>query len=172
MKKLLLLFVVVCATSSVKAQLYLGGSLSSWINETNSTETTTVKFLPEMGFSASNRWSFGTVFGFTYKDVNDKMTTKTFEFSPYARFSFYRTDLLRLFVEGGFSAYSSKVGKADSQSTFSMGLKPGVALDLSRRISLVAKFGFFGYREYGEDDDAYGFTIDGNGLSLGLFYSF
>lgn len=172
MKKLFLLFFVVCAATSVNAQLYVGGSLSAWINETKTTETTTIKFLPEVGFSISDRWSFGTVLGYTYKDVDDKITTKTFEFAPYARFSFYRTELVRLFVEGGFSFYSSKAGKADAETTYSVGLKPGIALDLSERISLVAKFGFFGYRQYAEDDDAYGFSIDGNGLSLGVFYMF
>jgi hypothetical protein len=171
MKKVILFFLIVCATTVVKAQVYVGGSLSSWFNETNSTETTTVRFLPEVGYSVSDRWAFGGVLGFTRKEVNDKTTTKTVEFSPYARFSFYRSELVHLFVEGGFTAYSSKVGSADAETTFSMGFRPGVSLDLSRNVSLVAKFGFLGYRDYG-DEDAYGFLLDGNGLSFGVFYSF
>lgn len=172
MKKLFLLFFVVCVAISVNAQLYVGGSLSTWINETTTTETTTIKFLPEVGFSVSGRWAFGTVLGYTRKDVDSKVTTETFEFAPYARFSFYRTELVRLFVDGGFSFYSSEVGKADPEYTYSAGLQPGVALDLSEKVSLVAKFGFFGYRQYGEEEDAYGFSIDGNGLSLGVYYTF
>ena len=172
MKKLFLLFFVVCATVSVNAQLYVGGALSAWMSETKTAETVTVKFLPELGFSISNRWAFGSVLGYTRKGVDGEITSETFEFTPYARFFFYRTELVRLFVESGFSIYSNKTGKADPEVTLSTGFKPGVSFDLSERVSLVAKFGFLGYRQYSEDHYDFGFSAEGNGLSLGVFYTF
>ncbi|MDR1223785.1 MAG: porin family protein [Tannerella sp.] len=177
MKKLLLLFFVICAAApAVNAQLYAGGSLSAWVKDINSEETATVTFLPEAGFAISDRWAFGTVLGYTHRytrnDRDIKVTTQTFEFAPYARFSFYRTERVRLFVDGGFSLYSNKAGEADRTNTFSAGLKPGIALNLSEKISLIAKVGFLGFDRFNEDDRAYGFTIDGNGLSLGAYYAF
>ncbi|MDR2914686.1 MAG: porin family protein [Tannerella sp.] len=172
MKKLLLLFIFACMIALADAQVYVGGSVSVWVDENKKTETTTLDFLPEVGFVLSDRWSLGTVLGYTQKEVDGTSTNKTFEFAPYARFSFYRFDLVRLFVDANFSLYSSKAGKADRQTTYGVGLKPGVALDLSDRISLVAKYGFFGYRQYDDDHDAFGFNINGNGLSLGMFYTF
>jgi len=172
MKKIFVLCVIVCASVSVKAQLYLGGSLGFWLNENNSVETTTIKFLPEVGYSINDKWAVGGVLGYTHVEVDDKDASKTFKFAPYARFSFYGTDLVRLFVDGGISVYSSKVGKGDSETTFSTGFEPGVALDLSKRISLVTKFGFFGYREYSEDHNAFGLNLDGNTLTFGVYYSF
>lgn len=172
MKKILLMLIFVCVIASADAQVYIGGSVSVWVDENKKTETTTIEFLPEVGFLISDRWSLGTVLGYTQKEVDGANTNKTFEFAPYARFSYYRYDLVRLFVDASFSLYSSKAGKADRQTTFGVGLKPGVALDLSEKISLVAKFGFFGYRQYNDDHDAVGFNINGNNLSFGVFYTF
>lgn len=175
MKKLFLLFFGVCMVASVNAQLYVGGSLSAWTNKMETTEKSTIKFMPEMGFFVSDWWSFGTLLGYTIQDngsSGSNSTTSTVEFAPYARLSFFYTGPVRLFVEGGFSLYSSKTGDADRKNTLSAGLKPGIALDLSDRISLVAKLGFFGYRQYSEDDVTYEFTLGGNGLSFGAYYTF
>ncbi|MDR2920710.1 MAG: porin family protein [Tannerella sp.] len=172
MKKFFILCVIVCACASVKAQLYVGGALSFWVSENGDVETTTVKFLPEVGYAISDKWAVGGVLGYTHTEVDDYDATKTYKFAPYARFSFYRTDLVRLFVDGGFSVYSSKVGKGDTNTTFSTGFEPGVALNLSKRVSLVTKFGFFGYREYSDDHDAFGLNLDGNTLTFGVYYSF
>lgn len=172
MRKILCLLFLACAIASTDAQVYIGGSISAWVDENKKTETTTLEFLPEVGFLLSDRWSLGTVLGYTQKEVDGTETNNTFEFAPYARFSYYRFDLVRLFVDASFSLYSSKSGKADRATTYGVGLKPGVALDLSDRISLVAKFGFLGYRQYNEDHEAVGFNINGNGLSFGVFYTF
>jgi len=172
MKKIFGLLILVCVITSANAQVYIGGSVSAWVDENKKDETTTLEFLPEVGFLINDRWSLGTVLGYTQKEVDGTKTYETFEFAPYARFSYYRFDLVRLFVDAGFSLYSSKSGKAERETTYGIGLKPGVALDLSDRISLIAKFGFLGYRQYNDNHDAAGFNINGNSLSLGVFYAF
>ena len=158
--------------ASADAQVYVGGSISAWLDDNYGTETRTLEFLPEVGFSISESWAIGTVLGFSQKRVESTTTNETFEFSPYARLSYYRTDLVRLFIDGTVSAYSTKYGNSDTQTTIGIGFKPGVALDLSEKVSLVAKFGFIGYRRYGDNRDALGIDLSGNNLSLGFFYTF
>lgn len=171
MKRIVLLLAVVCIAVSAKAQVYVGGTVGFWSQENGSIETTTVKFLPEAGYAFNDKWAVGAVLGYTITEVDD-FETNTLKFAPYARFSFLRKDFIRLFVDGGMAYNSTKPEKQDRVNTFSIGLKPGVALDLSKNISLVAKFGFFGYEEYGDDSEGFGFDVNGNSLSFGLYYSF
>ena len=172
MKKVLLLFLLACVMAPVGAQVYIGGSVSAWLDDNNGKETSTVSFLPELGFLLGERWAVGAVLGYSQRRYDGTTTSETFEFSPYARFTYYRTDLVGLFIDGTVSTYSSKSGSADRVATYSVGLKPGVSFDLSDRISLVAKFGFFGFRQYSDDNTGIGFNLNGNDLSLGLYYTF
>ena len=158
--------------ASAGAQVYVGGSIATWLDNNNDVETRTLEFLPEVGFSINRMWSIGTVLGFSQKRVESTTTYETFEFSPYARLSYFRTDFVRLFVDGTISAYSSKYGSSDTQTTIGIGFKPGVALDFSKKVSFVAKFGFMGYRQYDEDHDALGIDLSGNNLSIGFYYTF
>ena len=172
MKKALLLLVFACAMVSAGAQVYIGGAVSAWVEDDNGTSTGTVEFLPEIGFFVGQRWSIGGVIGYSQKLVDGTKTFNSYEFAPYARFTFYRNELVRLFMDGTVSLYSSQYGSSDRTETYSFGLKPGLSLDLSEKISLYAKFGFFGFRQYGDDRMGLGFNLNGNNLSLGMYYTF
>ena len=50
--------------------------------------------------------------------------------------------------------------------------EPETMLDLSEKVSLYAKFGFSGFRQYGDDHTGLGFNLNGNSLSLGMYYTF
>jgi len=172
MKKVLLLFVCVFVMASAEAQVYIGGGVSAWIEDRNGTETTTLEFLPEIGFFVGKRWAIGGVLGYSQKLVDGTKTFDSYEFAPYARFTFYSNELVRLFIDGTFSVYSSETGSSNRVETYSLGLKPGLALDLSEKISLFAKFGFFGFRQYDDNHTGLGFNLNGNNLSLGMYYTF
>ena len=172
MKKLLLLFSFVFIVASVEAQVYIGGGISAWVEDKNGIETSTIDFLPEIGFFVGKRWAIGGVLGYSQKQVDGTKTFDSFEFAPYARFTFYRNELVRLFLDGTFSVYTSETGKSGSVDTYSLGIKPGLSLDLSEKISLYAKFGFFGFRQYDEDHTGVGFNLNGNNLSLGMYLTF
>jgi len=173
MKKIILLFVLVFVAASVDAQLYVGGAVSASIESNNDVEATTFKILPEAGYNISDKFAVGAVIGFSRSSYDGKSLGSTFQFAPYARFSFYRSDLVRLFVDGGFSVYSNKIEDSDvSITNFDIGVKPGIALDLSEKISLVGKFGFIGFRHYDDDHNKIDMSIDAADISIGLFYSF
>ena len=172
MKKVLLVLISVFIMASTEAQVYIGGGISAWIEDKNGTETGTIEFLPEIGFFVGKRWAIGGVLGYSQKQVEGTKTFDSFEFAPYARFTFYNNELVRLFVDGTFSVYSSETGTLSRVETYSLGLKPGLSLDLSEKISLYAKFGFFGFRQYDEDHTGVGFNLNGNNLSLGMYLTF
>jgi len=172
MKKVLLVLISVFIMASTEAQVYIGGGISAWIEDKNGTETGTIDFLPEIGFFVGKRWSIGGVIGYSQKHVDGTKTFDSFEFAPYARFTFYKNELVRLFIDGTIAVYSSETGTSIRTETYSLGLKPGLSLDLSEKINLFAKFGFFGFRQYGEDHMGLGFNLNGNSLSLGMYYTF
>lgn len=85
-----------------------------------------------------------------------------FFIAPYARYTYCETGIVRLFLDGGFGIASSKIGDADRETGFEIGIKPGVAIKLNDTFSLITKVGFLGYR------DDYYVNEEGNGFGLGL----
>ena len=176
MKKLLVIAAIACAAVSANAQVYVGGSLGFWSDKqtTGSTDvkTTTINILPEIGYNISDQWAVGTVIGWEHSKVKDQDAANAFTIAPYARYSFYRNDLVSLFIDGGVGFTSTKVGDADAVSSFNVGFKPGLSVKLSDNFSILAHYGFLGYESYNDDHDAFGLDLNGNSLSFGLYYSF
>jgi hypothetical protein len=175
MKKFFLIAVIIfCATVSASAQLYIGGALSTWMDESSSgsSTTTTVKVMPEIGYSFNERFSLGASVGLDVTMPENSDATVYMHFSPYARFSYYNRELVSLFFDGGVDFTTRAVGDGDPTTQMYVGIKPGVAMFLSDRLSLVAHFGFFGYEKYFSESSGLGFRLNGNSLSLGLNYYF
>ena len=113
MKKIVLVCIVAIMATAAQAQIYVGGTLgfSSVKTENSDAElkTTTIKLLPEIGYELDENWSIGTVVGYQYSKTGD-LKTNTFTIAPYARYSFLQSDLIKLFVDGGFG-FSTAKGK-------------------------------------------------------------
>lgn len=175
MKKVLMLVVVIMATLSVSAQdLYLGGGVSLWRND--DANTTSFSITPEIGVNLNSKWAIGGELGFAHaKYSKDDLTVKStgFAIAPYARYSFYENKVVRLFVDMGMGFSTVKVKDGDSVNGFEIGLKPGLAIKLNNKFSLVSKLGFAGYRDdYYKGDNGFGVTFDSENISLGVLYSF
>ena len=73
---------------------------------------------------------------------------------------------------------SPKHGKSSSsQNGWQVGIKPGVKVDLTSKLSFIAHVGFFGYQDADDEycawgEDGFGFKLDGNSLNFGLYYNF
>ena len=91
------------------------------------------------------------------------MKTNTFTIAPYARYSFLQSDLIKLFVDGGFGFSTAKVKGSDAANSWNIGWKPGLAIKLSDRFCLVAKYGFLGYSQ---DETPMGTKTKNFGLDL------
>lgn len=100
----------------------------------------------------------------------------TFTIAPYARYSFLQSDLIKLFVDGGFGFSTAKVKGSDAANSWNIGLKPGLAIKLSDRFCLVAKYGFLGYSQdetpMGTKTKNFGLDLDTDELSFGFHYIF
>ena len=111
MKKIVLVCIVAIMATAAQAQIYVGGTLgfSSVKTENSDAElkTTTIKLLPEIGYELDENWSIGTVVGYQYSKTGD-LKTNTFTIAPYARYSFLQSDLIKLFVDGGFGFSTAK----------------------------------------------------------------
>lgn len=159
---------------------YVGGSIGVLHNST--TDVTTAKILPEIGYNLNKAWAVGTVIGYSYVG-NSHVGNHSFEFDPYARFTYYKNGIVSLFVDGGIdlSLGSTKVkhgGDSDTSATVGIGFKPGIALNLNERFSIVAHTGLIGYT-YANDAAKSAGKFSGGGLDLynapltfGLYYNF
>lgn len=169
MKKIVLLFFVVCAAMTVNAQVYVGGSLGFWDND--DLDYTSYKIVPEIGYTLNDNWALGMELGYTHEELGEN-EREVFHVAPYARYSYLNSGIVSLFVDGGFGFSTIK----DGDNGFEIGLKPGIALKLTDRFSLVSKFGFLGYRkDYAGSElgggKEFGFDLT-NSLSLGFFVNF
>ena len=179
MKKFLLTLADAFIAFTASAQVYVGGEVGFWRNWTAGANTTTAKILPEVGYGLSEKWAIGTQIGWVY-NYNEGVKVNAFVVAPYARFTYAKFDAVSLFLDGGFEFGTYKASgdgiHDDSHNSWGIGIKPGVKVDLTSKLSFVAHAGFFGYRD---NDDAeifggngFGLDVNGNNLQFGLYYNF
>lgn len=183
MKKLLVLAAATAVSLGAFAQdnlknVYVGGSLGIWRNQSD--KVTTIKIAPEVGYNINDTWAVGTQIGYQY--IGKKhASNSSFIFDPYARWTYLRSGMVQLFVDGGvdFSlGHTSWDGKdSDVSASFGIGLKPGVALNFNKHFSIVAHLGFLGYQgannaaEVGGFKKGFGFDFS-NSADFGFYYTF
>ncbi len=179
MKKFLFTLAAAFVTLTASAQVYVGGEVGFWRNWADGANRTTFKIVPEVGYNLSEDWAIGTQIGYSYV-YNHGDKTNAFIVTPYARWTFAKFDAVSLFVDGGFDFYTYKTDKGrgsdDSKNAWGIGIKPGVKVDLTDKLSFVAHAGFFGYRDADGDtpfgENGFGVDVDGNALQFGLYYNF
>lgn len=170
MKKIVIILFVAMTALSMKAQVYVGGTVGLWHDD--DADATVFALSPEVGYNLSERWAIGGVLTFIHKNNNDIKKTG-FALAPYARYSYYENKIVRLFVDGGFGFSTYKIKEMDAVNGFEIGFKPGIAVKLNEHFSLVAKCGFLGYRDdYMSGDNGYGFNFTSEDLSFGFHYEF
>lgn len=188
MKKFFTLAVVAIASvfGASAGDGYIGGSVGFMHSEEKGTGTNEFTILPELGYNLNSKWAIGTTIGYQYKHWTGTDTSlNMFEFSPYARYSYYRSsnNAVQLFVDGGagIGLGSFDYGKGqDSHTavTWNVGFRPGVSFNVTDNFSVVAHVGFLGYK--GANNAAYdggekrqgGFFLNGNDLTLGFYLNF
>ena len=184
------------AAVSANAQVWIGGEVG-FNTSTNtvkvngvSTDETTNNFTiaPEIGYNLSDKWAVAVKVAFAHSGNNAQVaalvanwginnaTTNAFAINPYARYTFVKFEKVNLFVDGGVGYTHTKAGDAKNNQ-FAIGLMPGVAVNLNEKLSFVAHVGFLGYEnEKVKGDDkstnTFGFDLNGNALSFGVYYNF
>lgn len=169
MKKFLLVLCVAALGLTAKAQVYVGGSFG--ITHNGNTDVTTFTIAPEVGYKFSEKWAFAAELGYTHKNADANVNS--FHVAPYARWSFFSKGMFRMFVDGGLGFSTSKVEDHSRKNGFEIGIKPGIALDLSKNFSFVTKYGFLGFRDdYKYNNSVSGISASSEDLSIGFLYTF
>ncbi len=160
------------------SKVFVGGSVGVW-HDLNDKKTD-VTILPEVGYNINDTWTVGTQIGYQYGGNSD-FHHNSFVFNPYARWSFYKAGMVSLFVDGGVDFgvgnVAGKGGHSDATVKFGVGLKPGVALNVHKNVSVVAhlgRLGYWGSNNAGKsayDDLGVGFDFS-NALNFGFYYNF
>ncbi|MCI9286054.1 MAG: porin family protein [Muribaculaceae bacterium] len=183
MKKVLLMALMAIMTLAATAQerkWYAGGQLTLGRTTTElsgvSLKSTQVAVMPELGYNLTDKFALGAIFGVDYRKTGDSKLT-TFNINPYARATYFQTDLISLFVDGGVGF---GIGRANGHTavTYQIGFRPGVSLNLSDRFSLVAHVGFLGYQSGNRPakrngaPENWGLDLNSNNLLFGFYYHF
>ena len=176
MKKIMMTLAAVCVAATMNAQAYLGGSLGFATSSYDGNSTTVWSILPEVGYNLDENWAVGLTVGYgEAKDAN-KNKVKNFQISPYVRYTAVKLDKVNVFLDGGIG-YEHEDVVGVKTNTFSVGIKPGVAVNLNDKLSFVTHFGFLGYENEkvkGADKstNSFGLSVDGSNLSFGVYYNF
>ncbi len=175
MKKFLLTIVVALAAVSANAQVYVGGGVGIGSSKADYDGAETViayKLKPEIGYNLNEKWAIGVEFGWSGAN---KGGDKAFEINPYARYNFFETGILKLFVDGSLGYGHEYGGDNIDHDIFSIGLKPGMEIKLADHLSFETHVGFLGYQHdkyEGAKVNSFGLDLDGTNIIFGLCYEF
>ena len=184
MKKILMTLAIACIAVAANAQVYLGGSVGIATSKKNGgKEVTTYQILPEIGYKINKSWAIGTVFGWgkgNPVEIEDESRNKV-SFEPYIRYTFAHSKYVDAFIDGGFgythynNAHTPR--RTPSYDEWSAGLKPGIAVNLNKKVSFVAHMGFAGWKSKktdGEDKDEHvlGLNLNASNVTFGVYYNF
>ena len=187
MKKIFLTMALAIAGLTANAQVFVGGEVGFWRNwDGNHTE---VSVRPEVGYVLSDKWAIGTGLDVVYNYYNGLKSTAV-GVSPYARYTFTKFGPVSLFLDGGVAYYHIKnkyktaLGDVEGDgNAFEVGIKPGLAVNITPKLSFVSHIGFLGYRDTDNDEvssqyfspigeNGFGFDLSGKTLTFGLYYNF
>ncbi|MBP3227744.1 MAG: outer membrane beta-barrel protein [Bacteroidaceae bacterium] len=181
-RTLLTALVLLTSTLGASAQFYAGGRLGWWRDGDTHHKRFTIQ--PEVGYQWNEELTFGALFGY-YNDRSprvkenplpgdDATTTRSFELSPYVRYTALQAGPVELFTDFTVGFATSKTTAQQSRNSFRVGFRPGVSVALGKSFYAVAHTGFLGYAdsEVGLYRDGFGFDISRNDLTFGIFYRF
>ena len=168
MKRFLLMLVVAFTAMAASAQIYVGGELGFWHDGDKEVGETTFTLAPSVGYELNENWAVGGNLMLSFqKDVKN-----VFGIEPYARWSYFKNGMVRLFLDMGMGIAVTDPEEGDSDTGWNIGVKPGIALHLTDHFSILAKAGFLGYAdEYGYQN-GFGLSVNGESLTFGIEYTF
>ena len=196
MKKIFAIALVAMMTMTANAQVYVGGGIGFQTSSNDGNSETTIKILPEIGYSINDKFDIALTIGLSHANSNgdyfegsqnfdvvggafDDVNRNAFTLNPYVRYKFAKTGDFTFFIDGGFSFtrihYSNNyLGAENNANQWALGFKPGISYGLTDKVSLVAHVGDLGYSFYKRGDQKSN-TFDmglSNNISFGAYVSF
>ena len=175
MKKIMMTLAAAIIAVSASAQVYVGGGVGIGTSKVKvggvSESATAYKFVPEVGYNFNDKLAAGVAFGWTGVTKGGE---KSVEVSPYVRYTFFKSQYINGFVDGGVG-YGHVYNDGNDYDKLNVGLRPGVAVNLNEKLSFVTHVGFFGYEHEKEGEakvNSWGANLDGTNIVFGLYYNF
>ena len=167
MKKLLLFVVIAFVSFCANAQFYLGGTAGISVNTVDRYATTSAVICPELGYKFNQIWAVGASIDAGYS--NERGGYGIIGFAPYARAIFAHVQSVSFFADAALPYYTL-ISDGDSESMFSIGLRPGFLVNLNDNLQLQARATFVTIGLSG-NNTSIGLAI-ANEFSLGVIYNF
>ena len=184
MKKIILMAAFAVASVAASAQVYVGGGLgfssekAAHVEGVDVDALNTIKILPEVGYKLDDKMAVGIGLGFVNAKQGDNKST-SFSIAPYFRYTFVKWGNVGLFADAQFAYENTKVevNNVEAKSNaWSLGIKPGVSVDLSENVTFLAKVGWLGYRsekpEGMKASSEFGVGVDATDLSFSMLFNF
>ena len=173
MKKILMTIAAAFVAVSMSAQVYVGGSVGYKSVSYDGNSKSEFKIIPEVGYVLDESSAIGITLGYSsYTNDDTKL-----EVAPYYRYKFVQFDKVDLFIDAMVSFQYTKYDEWNN-TTFGIGVRPGVAFNASDKISFVAKLGDGLFFESSKDKDVDAvshFGLNANtlaALEIGMYYNF
>lgn len=174
MKKSLLAIAFAMVAMVGSAQIYVGGSLGLDFSGKDNSSRTGFGIYPEVGYVLNENLSFGAAFGFgttstksEIAGVETKSSSNNWNFTPYARYTFFNSGIFSCFVDGVIAISGAK----NSDATFGIFAKPGIALSVTENISLVSHLGSLGWSNANSVNN-FVLNADASIAKVGVYYTF
>jgi hypothetical protein len=202
MKKIMMTLAAIAVAATMNAQVYVGGTFNlgfenKLIDQKDPTKTDATgmafEIKPEIGYNLDDKSSVGIVLGFGITNNTNEMlgnaasafgkgvkTDKSaiqFGVMPYYRYKFLQFDKVDIFMDAQVGYVYTKLDEWNN-STFTVGVRPGVAFNASDKVSFVAKLGKGLFFESSKDknvDAVSKFGLNANtlaALEIGMYYNF
>lgn len=134
MKKVILVFALTLMAFTAKAQLYVGGSIQ-FAGAGEGSALFGVS--PEVGYGFNQKMAVGTSLGLLFGGGGGALTI-----DPYFRYHFIEFGPARIFADAHFNFSTAFQGGG---SSWGIGIRPGLAVDLNDHFSVVSHFMRIGY---------------------------
>lgn len=187
MKKLFFTLAIFLGVLSVSAQdvgqMWVGGHVSFGYTKPKGggDALTSFTIMPEFGYVLKDNLGIGINLGYTHSKQGD-IKGDGYKISPFLRYSFLKGDIGSLFVDGGVGYEHTKtelptgsVIVSRKDALLDVGFRPGVAINVSDRVTLTAKYGFLGYQYIKEGDakaNHFGFDFNLENCLFGVNFVF
>lgn len=183
MKKILMTLAAAFVAVSMSAQVYVGGSFGFTSFDDSNKSHSAFKFMPEVGYNLDENMSLGVALGYkqgstslAWELKNPNEDLKTFSIMPYLRYKFVNFGPVTVFADGALE-YEHIDDNGAKANAFGLAVLPGIAVNLTEKLSFVSHVGRLGYSQAKADADGakaistFGLDLD-NSLSFGLYYNF
>ncbi len=178
-----LVMVVALAANAQKGSMYLGmnniGGSASYVGNSpefitgfwstksqTGAKSNTISISPELGYFIQDNLAIGLALGLGYETEGESFQ---YGIAPYARYYCKTFDKFSLYGQAQLSLAGTDTENSDVY--WDLGIKPGIAYNLSDRFAITATYGFLGYAAQG-DAHAGGLRLDASTLNFGLSMSF